>query len=275
MLVFLEAVQEKTLRSTLSLTASRGRGKSAAVGLCLAGAIAYGYSNVFVTAPSPENLNTVFDFIKRGLDALHYQEHLDYEMVYSGPVSHSQDDLTKAGGTSRSVVKVQVFRSHRQVVQYIMPHEHEKLAQAELLAIDEAAAIPLPIVKSLLGPYLVFMSSTINGYEGTGRSLSLKLVSQLREQQGKIGNTRKLREVTLETPIRYGRGDPVEAWLHSLLCLDARISSHKLDPDDLPPAEDCRLYYVDRDTLFSYHKVRRPGTKWLREWTMGYTYVGG
>ena len=26
-------------------------------------AIAYGYSNIFVTAPSPENLGTVFEFI--------------------------------------------------------------------------------------------------------------------------------------------------------------------------------------------------------------------
>lgn len=32
--------------------------------------------------------------------------------------------------------------------------------QAELVAIDEAAAIPLPTVKKLMGPYLVFMSST-------------------------------------------------------------------------------------------------------------------
>ena len=56
--------------------------------------------------------------------------------------------------------------------------------QAELLAIDEAAAIPLPTVKKLLGPYLVFLSSTINGYEGTGRALSLKLIQQLRMQQG-------------------------------------------------------------------------------------------
>ena len=51
----------------------------------------------------------------------------------------------------------------------------------EILVIDEAAAIPLPIVKNMLGNYLVFMSSTINGYEGTGRSLSLKLVKQLKE----------------------------------------------------------------------------------------------
>jgi N-acetyltransferase 10 len=50
------------------------------------------------------------------------------------------------------------------------------------LVVDEAAAIPLPMVKSLLGPYMVFLSSTVNGYEGTGRSLSLKLVQQLQEQ---------------------------------------------------------------------------------------------
>ena len=47
--------------------------------------------------------------------------------------------------------------------QYISPTDSHKLGQAELLAIDEAAAIPLPYVKELLGPYLVFMSSTING----------------------------------------------------------------------------------------------------------------
>jgi hypothetical protein len=49
-------------------------------------------------------------------------------------------------------------------LQYIQPHEHEKLSQVELLVIDEAAAIPLPVVKALLGPYLVFLSSTVNGY---------------------------------------------------------------------------------------------------------------
>ncbi len=53
--------------------------------------------------------------------------------------------------------------------------------------IDEAAAIPLPLVKKLMGPYLVFMASTINGYEGTGRSLSLKLISQLRQQSVAMG----------------------------------------------------------------------------------------
>ena len=54
--------------------------------------------------------------------------------------------------------------------------EPEKLSQVELLVVDEAAAKLLPVVKSLLGPCLVFLSSTVNGYEGTGRSLSLKLL---------------------------------------------------------------------------------------------------
>ena len=49
------------------------------------------------------------------------------------------------------------------ILQYIQPQDHEKLAQAELVVIDEAAAIPLPIVKALLGPYLVFLCSTVNG----------------------------------------------------------------------------------------------------------------
>ena len=50
------------------------------------------------------------------------------------------------------------------------------------MVIDEASAIPLPLVKNLFGPYVVFMCSTINGYEGTGRSLSLKLIQKIREQ---------------------------------------------------------------------------------------------
>jgi len=49
------------------------------------------------------------------------------------------------------------------LVQYIHPTDIHKLSQAELLVIDEAAAIPLPYVKAMLGPYLIFLASTING----------------------------------------------------------------------------------------------------------------
>ena len=62
-LTFVEAISEKTLRSTVTLTAGRGRGKSAALGLSIAAAVSYGYSNIFVTSPSPENLATLFEFL--------------------------------------------------------------------------------------------------------------------------------------------------------------------------------------------------------------------
>jgi N-acetyltransferase 10 len=166
-----DAISEKSLKTTVSLTAGRGRGKSAALGISLAGAIVYGFSNIFVTAPTPENLGSVFEFLFRGLDALGYREHQDYEILQS-----TNPEFNNA------VVRVNVTRDHRQTIQYVRPQDHAKLAQAELLIIDEAAAIPITIVKQLMGPYLILMSSTINGYEGTGRSLSLKLINQLRDQ---------------------------------------------------------------------------------------------
>jgi len=173
----------------------------------------------------------------------------------------------------------------------VSPGDHQRLADAELLIIDEAAALPLPTVKQLLGPYVVFLASTVTGYEGTGRALQLKLLAQLRKQHARRQVTeaseasdnvvtdsnetkgaRKLhearwaaaseaaksttksstlRELTLTSPVRYARGDAVEAWLHRALCLDSpQRGSHALK-SGLPAPADCRLYAVDRDALFS------------------------
>ncbi|MGH0156896.1 UNVERIFIED_CONTAM: hypothetical protein FKN15_032558 [Acipenser sinensis] len=307
-LKFIEAISEKTLRSTVALTAARGRGKSAALGLAVAGAVAFGYSNIFVTSPSPDNLHTLFEFIFKGFDALEYQEHLDYEIIQS-----LNPEFNKA------VVRVNIFKEHRQTIQYIHPGDAVKLGQAELLVIDEAAAIPLPLyihpgdavklgqaellvideaaaiplplVRKLLGPYLVFMASTINGYEGTGRSLSLKLIQQLRQQSAesqlsltaenkttstaRLTSARSLHEVTLHESIRYAPGDAVEKWLNNLLCLDCLNIPRIISGCPLP--QSCELYpslllsaillhyiaglallcryYVNRDTLFCYHRA--------------------
>ena len=279
-LTFCEAISEKTLRTTVALTAGRGRGKSAALGLAMAAAIGYGYSNVFVTSPSPENLGTLFEFVVKGLEALAYKEHADFEAVAS----------TGAGEGEGCIVRINVFRGHRQTIQYISPADaaEGRLGSAELLVVDEAAAIPLPVVKRLLGPYLVFLASTVNGYEGTGRSLSLKLVSQLRQQQpggaggagagatsastsasasagsagsasasasasAPLASARGFREVVLSEPIRYAAGCPIEKWLNELCCLEA-TAPPKLSAR-LPPPSACSLYAVNRDALFSYHKL--------------------
>jgi N-acetyltransferase 10 len=268
LLTFAEAISEKTLSSTVALTAGRGRGKSAALGVAIASAVAHGYSNIFITSPSPENLKTLFEFVFKGFDALGYLDHVDYSIIQS-----TNPDFNKA------IVRVNVHRQHRQTIQYIQPQDAYTLGQAELLVIDEAAAIPLPLVRKLMGPYLVFMASTINGYEGTGRSLSLKLISQLREQSrgnAKVGNdeqitdrasgskssssegavrsSRSLREITLSEPIRYAQGDHVERWLNKLLCLDATLPRSS-SIQGTPHPSQCQLLQVNRDTLFSFHPV--------------------
>jgi N-acetyltransferase 10 len=271
LLTFVEAISEKTLRSTVTLTAARGRGKSAALGVAVAAAVAHGYSNIFITSPSPENLKTLFEFLFKGFDALNYLDHVDYTIIQS-----TNPDFNKA------IVRVNIHRQHRQTIQYIQPQDAHVLGQAELLVIDEAAAIPLPLVRKLMGPYLVFMASTINGYEGTGRSLSLKLIQQLREQSRNVskvketngdtatdrvtgqtakdglqsyGGTRSLREITLSEPIRYAPGDYVEKWLNKLLCLDATLPRSKFGAQGCPHPSQCQLLNVNRDTLFSFHPI--------------------
>ena len=86
-LTFVEAISETTLRSTVTMTAGRGRGKSAALGLSISAAVSYGYSNIFVTSPSPENLTTLFEFVFKGFDALDYEEHRDYELIQVGALT--------------------------------------------------------------------------------------------------------------------------------------------------------------------------------------------
>ena len=97
-------------------------------------------------------------------------------------------------------------------------------------------------------------------YEGTGRSLSLKLIEGLRQQSTSVSGMclyrsgshtsdhthyysptgRILREVSLSEPIRYASGDVVEGWLYSLLCLDA--TNVKRTVTGCPAPRDCELY---------------------------------
>lgn len=249
---FTDTLLKKTARATISLTAARGRGKSAALGLSIAAAVAYGYSNIYVTSPSPENLHTLFEFVLKGLKAVHLTEHHDYNVIRSNDAEQGN-----------AVVRINVYKDHNQTIQYIDPIEaaQNKLSinMSNLFVVDEAAAIPLPIVRSFLSSQLVFLSSTVNGYEGTGRSLSLKLLNQLRQStanaktKDQLISSRLVHELSLDEPIRYKAGDPVESWLTNLLCLDATIADLPWTAG-CPVPQDCRLFYINRDTLFSYHK---------------------
>jgi len=291
-LVFLDSCSEKDQsRQTIAMTAARGRGKSAAIGLCLAGAISFGYSTIVVTAPEPENLVAVFDFLLRGLKNLKYQEHMDFSITYNNAAGRE---------ATKCVLGIDIYRDHKQSIRYVRPDQPDKFSSAEIVAIDEAAAIPLTIVKALLGERLTFMSSTVNGYEGTGRALSLKLIKELRDSKTRGGaaistneseklsvksSSKKrgeakvheqrweaaanaaaaamggasgksaLVEIELASPIRYSQGDPIESWLNKLLCLDCGTETSNRLRCGVPAPSSCELYHVNRDALFSLHKL--------------------
>lgn len=65
---------------------------------------------------------------------------------------------------------------------------------------------------------------------------------------------RFLKEIQMDEPIRYGPNDPIEGWLNKLLCLDATKEVQPLKQGSPHPSE-CELYWVNRDTLFSYHQL--------------------
>ncbi|CAB3250902.1 unnamed protein product [Arctia plantaginis] len=236
LVALINTLADKQARPPHCLTAARGRGKSACLGLALAAAVSFGYVNIYVTSPHPENLITLFEFLFKGLDACLYQEHIDYNIVRS-----TNPDFKKA------VVRVNISRNSRQTVQYIAPDDHSLLGAADLVLVDEAAAVPLVHVSAVAqrAP-LALLASTVAGYEGTGRALSLKLFAQLQTLHGAPP------PIKLEEPIRYRSGDPVESWLNGLLCLEAP----PLAPGaGAPPPAACELYRVNRDALFCYHKA--------------------
>lgn len=241
-LSLMQAVAEKALDSTCVVTAGRGRGKSAALGIAAAGAVAQGYSNIFCTAPSPENLQTFFEFAVRGLQESGYKERVDFEVLQG-----STEEFSKL------IIRINIFREHRQTIQFVSATDEEQFSQAELAIIDEAAALPLTRVKKMLGSYLVFLSSTVSGYEGTGRSLSHKLIADMRQRISSGESSRSLKEMDMTEPIRYAPNDPIERWLNSLLCLDATADASPIASAPHPNA--CELFYVDRDALFSYHPL--------------------
>ncbi|MBQ0214095.1 tRNA(Met) cytidine acetyltransferase [Proteus vulgaris] len=82
---------------------------------------------------------------------------------------------------------------------------------SDWLIIDEAASLPIAQLEVLCGYFPnVLMTTTVQGYEGTGRGFMLKLGD----------NIPNLRIYQLQTPIRWAKDCPLENWLNQLLLLD-------------------------------------------------------
>ncbi|WMN89499.1 GNAT family N-acetyltransferase [Vibrio parahaemolyticus] len=172
----------------LVLTADRGRGKSSALGIACANLLQTKPLRVLVTAPSIKAVEPVFSHAER--------------ILPSG--LRIRKDRFEAGQGS---------------IQFIAPDELlASLPECDLLLVDEAAAIPVPMLQQMTAHFhrLVF-SSTIHGYEGCGRGFTLKFVDWLRKQRA------GMKTCHLKQPIRWSEGDILESWLYQAFVLDAEL----------------------------------------------------
>ena len=175
-------------RRPLVVTADRGRGKSAALGMAAAELLLAGRQQVVVTAPAFENVRTLFE---------HARQQLGDDLAEEG-----EGWLRTVDGRSLSFWPVDELLAGRPA--------------AEVVMVDEAAAIPAyRLHQVLLGWPRVAFASTVHGYEGTGRGFTVRFREVLDRE------TPHWQQVTLSQPIRWSQGDPLEALIFRLFLLNA------------------------------------------------------
>lgn len=192
-------------RRPLVLVADRGRGKTAALGMAasrLLRAASHGQSQagddspralrILVTAPRLAAVEPLFR---------HALAKLPEAVSHAGHLQWGEAEI-----------------------RFVAPDElRADLPAADLLLVDEAAAIPVSILQPLLKHYsrMVF-STTTHGYEGTGRGFAVRFVQTLNEQ------TPGWSELVLKTPIRWAADDPLEKRVFDALLLDAKCAEDAL-----------------------------------------------
>lgn len=116
--------------------------------------------------------------------------------------------------------------------------------------VDEAAQIPVPVLEALVArhgaAHLTFCTTT-HGYEGTGRGFSLRFCAWLNRQDLPVHT------LTIDEPIRWSAGDPVERAVFDALLLDATpdsLPSPRVEAEVAPPPVVARCF--DRDELAAH-----------------------
>lgn len=88
---------------------------------------------------------------------------------------------------------------------------------ADWLVVDEAAAIPAPLLHQLVSRFpRVLLTTTVQGYEGTGRGFLLKFCARFPH----------LQRYELQQPVRWALGCPLEKIVSEALVLDDETFSH-------------------------------------------------
>lgn len=179
----------------LILTADRGRGKTCALALACADVIKNAKQpvNIIVTAPQIKALDNFFIQLKHCFS------------------------LSLSEGNKLTI--------DESVIQFYPVDELiRNKPKANLLLVDEAAAVPVYLLKELLLNYhRTAFSSTVHGYEGAGRGFTLKfecIVADLYPSWQKYH---------ISEPVRWAKNDPLEAFIFDVCLLNALLPNAALE----------------------------------------------
>ncbi|MEE2731754.1 MAG: GNAT family N-acetyltransferase [Pseudomonadota bacterium] len=175
----------------LVIEADRGRGKSAAMGIAVQRLLQQG-RRIVVTAPRPESAETILRFARSAEPPadLHNEDFQNEE---------PQNEDSHGTGSLEFVAPDRLLS--------VRP-------AADLLLVDEAAAIAPDMLKAMLRHYArAVFATTVNGYEGTGRGFAVRFQRFLDAQYpGWV-------KMSLQQPVRWQAGDWLEQSLNRALLL--------------------------------------------------------
>ncbi|MDG3086281.1 GNAT family N-acetyltransferase [Vibrio hannami] len=118
----------------------------------------------------------------------------------------------------------------------------------DLLLVDEASAIPLPMLIAITESYhRVVFSTTVHGYEGCGRGFTLKFSEWLNTHRSGWNLCE------LKTPIRWAKHDPLEQWLFDTFLLNAEAEA--LPANILSAEEGLKLKLISKVRLSQDRKM--------------------
>ena len=206
-------------RRPLVLSADRGRGKSASLGIAAAQLLNEGKQTILVTAPSLATVDTVFEHASR---------------------------LLAGADTSAGLISVNGAE-----IRFVAPDVLIELdLKADLVLVDEAASIPASMLEKLLQKYSrIVFSTTLHGYEGTGRGFAVRFQKILNDK------TPGWHHYQMETPIRWSKNDALEAFSFESLLLNASPVDDDLISD--ASADQCQFECIDRQSLVNHeHDLR-------------------
>ena len=118
--------------------------------------------------------------------------------------------------------------------------------QADWLVVDEAAAIPAPLLYQLVSRFpRTLLTTTVQGYEGTGRGFLLKFCARFPH----------LHRFELQQPIRWAQGCPLEKMVSEALVFDDENFTHTPQGNIVIAAFEQTLWRSEPETPLKVYQL--------------------